>query len=446
MLVQQKRSIVEKLHTAIKEKRFFKTSLYFFLRLVLGEQKYVKTIFSLDYAFGKKELNLTRKYRAQIYQKNKKDKITVVVVIWMTEMWNSLKPVYEIIAKNLMFDAYILAQPHLFDTKNQKGQNPAYEILSKMYETKTVINAFQNGKWFDLKDLNPDYVFYSYPYEMYYHDSYQSKAVREYAKICLIQYGYNFEIDSTFCISHNFEFLKNVAIHFVANGTINSTLQKVFGKKYAYPKVVNFGYPRFDLLDVNNTFDSKTILWTPRWTSADLKFNKQSHFLSYYKEFLNFAKNHSDVTVIIRPHPLMFSNFLRKGVMTQNEIDNFKAQCKSIENIELDENADYIPSVKRASVIVSDFSALLAEYFVMEKPVIYCDGNRGFSKEAMIMDSCLYHATKWSEIEKQVLSLLSGKDEMTEKRIESLKDFLPNGRGKAAEHILDFIRKDYYGA
>lgn len=439
-----KKSIANKLQAAIKEKRFFKTFLSFFVSLIFGKDKYVKTYSSLDYAFGKKELAVTRRFISQISQTPKKDKITVVFVIWMAEMWNSLRSVYETAVKNPLFDVYILAQPHLFDSKNQKGQNPAYELFSKMYGSKNVVNAFREGKWFDLKNLAPDYVFYSYPYENEYYDLYKAASVREYAKVCLIQYGYTFEIDSTFFVAYGFDFSRNVAIQFASNDTTKENLKTLYHHKNVTPKIKSLGYPLFDLAEKAEP-NGKTLLWTPRYTTKVQKYNKQSHFLNYYKEFINFAKNHPDVTVIIRPHPLMFANFLRTGVMTQDEIDDFKAQCNFIPNVELDQNADYIPSVKRASVIVSDFSALLAEFFVMGKPVIYCDGNNSFSKEAMIMDNSLYHAKSWSEIENQVLAVLSGKDEMKEKRITALKEFLPNGDGTTAERILAFIKQDYYG-
>ena len=444
----QKRSFAVKLRDAIKEKRLYRSLAYFILRHVLSEQEYVKATFAFDYRFRKSELSLTRSFIAEISSRPKHDKIKLVFVVWMTEMWNSLRSVYEVAAQNPDFDVYILAQPHITDVKNMQGQNPAYILLSSLYGSKNVLNACEHGNWFDLAALQPDYVFYSYPYELYYHELYKASRVREFAKICLIQYGYNFEIDATFCISHNFDFLKNVALHFTANETIKTQLEKCYARKNTdYPKIEHFGYSRFDLLTgAESEVQKNCVLWTPRWTDSGQKFNKQSHFLSYYKQFLSFAEKHVDIHLIIRPHPLMFGNFLRKGVMAQDEIDAFKAKCAALRNMELDENADYIPSVDKAAVIVSDFSALLAEYFVMQKPVIYCDGARGFSKEALIMDSALYHASKWEEIESQLLALLSGVDELKDKRKSALKAFLPQQQGTVAEHILSFIKDDYFGA
>lgn len=439
--------IFDKIKKAIKEKRFFKSCLYFVLKLFLSKQKSFQAMFLCDYFFGRKDVQYTVNCINEINKKPKQKKIKVVFICWMTEMWSSLRTVYEELQKNPGFDVYILAQPHTTDIKYMKDQNPAYEFLSGLYGKKRVINAFEKKSWFDLKAFNPDYVFYSYPYEIYYYEGYMSCEVRKFAKVCLIQYAYNFETDATFCASHNFTFLKNVSIHFVADNTIKHALEKVLkNKKSNYPKIINFGYPRFDLLEsIKKIKGKKTVLWTPRWTSPDRKLNKQSHFLSYYKKLLEFASMHSDINFIIRPHPLMFGNFLQKGVMTETEINDFKTQCKKMKNVELDESADYIPSISKASVIISDFTGLLAEYFIIGKPIIYCDGNRGFSREALILDSSLYHEDSWEKIEERLNKLLSGKDDMEKFRKEALKQFLPNGKGQTSKKIVDFLKDDYYG-
>ncbi len=420
-----------------------KNLFLFALKSGLSPQQYAKMSYIFDYFFERKEISLTRKYIARISARPRKNRITVAFMVVNPATWNSLRAVYEAMASNPLFQIYLVAQP---DLRDPEGRNPAYALLSSLYSA--VINAFEHQKWFDITAVSPDYVFYSYPYEHAYYEAYKAREMRKYAKICLIQYGYNFEQDATFYISHNFNFLKNVALFFAANETIQQCLKPLFRSLTSpYPRLLHLGYPLFDWdPPASQTSDRPCILWTPRWTSSAQKGNKQSHFIDYYRSFLSFARQHPEVTLIIRPHPLMFSNFLETGVMTQDQIDAFKAQCRESPNIELDEQADYFPGISRASAIVSDFSALLAEYFVLNKPVIYCDGHRGFSKEALIMDASLYHARSWEEIERRLLQLLSGHDEMKEKRLQALKQFLPEGRGSIAERIVESIKEDHYGA
>ena len=378
--------------------------------------------------------------------KNKKEKITIVFIIWMVEMWNSLRAVYERACEYPLFNVYILAQPHMSDVKLQKGQNPAFNYLSILYGEDKVINAKKNGEWYDIKNLMPDYVFYTYPYEYHYYDFYKSSYVSNFAKVCLIQYGYTFQIGILFYVAYNFDFSKNVAIQFVANETIKRNLVKLYKKKFDYPKISNSGYPLFDLIKKETT-DNRTpcILWTPRWTSPDQKFNMQSSFLKYEKEFIKFASEHPFVKIIIRPHPRLFENFLSKGIMTKQEIEDFKNKCTLIPNLSLDENPDYMPSVNKATIIVSDYTALLAEYFIKEKPVIYCDCNRGFTKESFIMDSSFYHANNWNEISKCINSLINGEDALKQKRKELLGKFIPNTHMKSSDKILEFVKEDYFG-
>lgn len=438
--------MLKKLKTAINEHRLLKTAISYVAKILLPEKKYLIIYNRLDYIFGRKDLQEKNREYLQISSQEKNEKITIVFVIWMVEMWNSLRAVYETACNNPLMNVFIIAQPHISDVKHLKGQNPAYTYLKKLYGEDKVIDAHKNGEWFELKNLKPNYVFYTYPYEYHYYDLYKSKNVSNYAKVCLIQYGYTFQVDTLFYVGYNFEFSKNVAIQFAANETTKKNLAKLYKtKKSYYPKITNYGYPLFDLVKKEKTTNQKQcILWTPRWTTPDQKFNMQSSFLKYVAKFIDFSINNSDVEIIIRPHPRLFENFISKGIMTKQEIEDFKNKCKNIKNLELDENSDYIPSVNKATIIVSDYSALLAEYFIKEKPVIYCDGNKGFTKEALLMDSSFYHARNWDDIEGYINNLLNGHDDLKQKRKALLTQFLPNGNNKASENIINFIQQDYY--
>ena len=405
----------------------------------------------LNFRLYRKEIMLTQKYALQISEKPKKDRITIVFIIWAESMWNSLRSVYEMAKQDERFDAYILAQPHITDRMGKENQNPCFDFLSALY--KNVIDARADDGWFDLASLNPDYVFYTYPYTQYYCEAYNPANVRKYAKVCLIQYGYNLLKNATFDTTYNAFFSKNVAIQFVSCNSAYRKLSRCYGMKKVinrgYPKITNLGFPRFDLVaKVRQDSCKPCVLWTPRWwvVSSGRSYNDGSKFLLFYKDFLRFATAHEDVAFIIRPHPLMFQNFLAKGIMTQSEIDEFREQCASLGNITIDENSDYQNSINKASIFLADISSLLVEFFVTGKPVIFCADGKNFLPEAKAMDSALslYHAKNWSEVEMLLDKLLMGNDEMKECRISAIQDFLPQKSMTAADAILGYICADYY--
>lgn len=48
------------------------------------------------------------------------------------------------------------------------------------------------------------------------------------------------------------------------------------------------------------------------------------------------------VEFVVRPHPLMFDNFIHTGEMTESEVENFKSTCRSAPNIRLDQSGEYV--------------------------------------------------------------------------------------------------------
>ena len=416
------------------------------IRKIIPENIYLKLRLFLQFRFFRNEIELTQKYALQMSKGVKNDRITIVFIIWAEAMWNSLRSVYEQAEKDSHFDVYILAQPHISNRMGKENENPCFDFLSALYQN--VISAYADGQWFDLTTLNPNYVFYTYPYSSEYYAYYNPAYVRKFAKVCLIQYGFNLVKNAIFDRAYNFLFSKNVAIHFVQCTTVCKKLNNYYGKiKGEYPKIENLGFPRFDLVSqTHSDFHEPCVLWTPRWTlPAERKYDTGSSFLAYYNDFLNFAATHKDISFIIRPHPLMFQNFLKKGFLTQTEIDDFRMRCKNLGNVIIDDNADYLKSIKKASIFIADFSSLIAEFFVTGKPVIFCAEGKDFIPEAKIMDSVLYHAKTWSDVERLLINLLAGKDDMKEARLSAIQNFLPQKSKTAADSILDCIYADYHG-
>ena len=415
------------------------------LKTVFPQDAYIRLRQFYKFTFCKKEILMTQNYALEISRQPKKEKITLVFVIWMESMWNSLRSVYEKAAQDSRFEAYIIAQPHTSNREGKINQNPAYDFLAPLY--KNVIPACKDGKWFDVRTVHPDYVFYTYPYSSFYHENYTPESVRKVAKVCLIQYGFNIEDNAIFDHMYNFLFSKNVAMHFVCCKTALEHLNRYYKhSKKEYPKIVNLGFPRFDL--VKRTVPEENmvkpcVLWTPRWTSPmQRNYDSGSSFLAYHQSFLGFAASHAECSFIVRPHPLMFQNFLAEGLMTQDEIDSFHRECERLGNVSVDESADYLKSVNSADIFITDLSSLIVEFFVTGKPVIFCaKAGKTFNAEAKRMDSVLYHALSWHEVESLLLALFSGHDELKSRRAGVIRDFVPqNGSNEnpIAESILDY--------
>ena len=50
-----------------------------------------------------------------------------------------------------------------------------------------------------------------------------------------------------------------------------------------------------------------------------------SSFLKYKSIFFSIADEHPEISILVRPHPLMFNNFIHTGLMTEEEVKEYNA-------------------------------------------------------------------------------------------------------------------------
>lgn len=390
-----------------------------------------------------KEIRITENCSQNLSLKNKKSKIELVFIIYMPEVFSSFQSIYESACKNSNFSVHILAQPHVDNQQGLKGQNPAYDYLRNKYDN--VINAYDNNEWFDLKKLNPDYVFYTRPYNHQYYNDYLPSVVRYYAKVCFEQYSYDMDITADFYIVYNYPFIQNVTFVFNSAESICNKVKKMIKNHKKYPQALCFGFTRFDLLKNYSKQDKKrkTVLWLPRWTASKKQGKRQGHFFEYINLFLSFAENNKDIDFIIRPHPLMFANFKLLGLYTEKDIENLYKKCNEIGNVFIDTDKSYLESLLKADILFADYTALLVEYFMTGNPIIYCDDASTFSKEVKQMDKGFYHEKSWFNIKDRLEKLLRNKDELFDDRKKIISKFI--GETLAGEKIIKYLQNDYYG-
>lgn len=380
------------------------------------------------------------------YQKKQKNqhtgKLKIAFVVYMPEVWNSLKTVHDFACQDKSIETIIIAQPWISKLGAQQKEyiNDAYESLHMQYVD--IVNAYdvENEEWYDLKLFEPDYVFYTRPYNMEYYEAYRPENVRKYARTCWIPYGYDILRNHITDSCYNMDFMRFISTVFVPSESMKQWAEQKFSKlcRNRYLNIIYLGFPRFDLYsgfeEKQKSNDKVSILWTPRWTSENKGIMK-SNFLRYYKNFFDFAEQHQEYNIIIRPHPLMFENYIKTGIMKEEDVKKLKDKCEELGNIQFDGQKDYISSVKSADIFVSDFSSLLVEFFATGNPVIYCDGQEDFAPECKIMSSYFLHANSWKEIEQNILEKCK-KYQMDIKKT----GILPENMGKIGKNIIEYIK------
>lgn len=398
------------------------------------------------------DLKAATKILLQNSKKRKPGPIKVGFIGQYIPAWNKAEGLYREMLADSRFEPIIICVPSGISNYELNDpdslENDTYEYYkSNGYQA---VNALiGKNQWLDLEALDLDYVFYQRPYDYLLPLQYASSVVANYAKICVILYAaIMVEEDVEICLETNF--FRNVfcyfadSLHAASANRNNFKLSHLLGIQ----KSIYCGNPSSH--HILSEKDTKTdawdgigngfkVMWTPRWTT-DLKLGGTNFF--EYKDFLlEFAKAHPDVSLLLRPHPLAFENFVRTGVMTQQEVNAYKETCNILPNVEIDARKDYITTMWNSDVLVGDISGILPEYFIMNKPLIFCASNMILQPTAFtkrMFEGC-YIVNNKQELEERLTSLMNGIDPLKQKRAEIISELFTNQLDTCIPDIMNHL-------
>ena len=359
--------------------------------------------------------------------------IRVGFVAQVPEVWDKQLSLFDLMLQDARFDPYIIYVNHFNFVNRQSFQEDPGERLfyENLYGSERVLDFFSAP---DIDLAGFDYLFYDRPFNHYLPPDLQTRYTAAYSRLCLILYGaYDWDVPFEYG-----DFAAGVSLWFASNVHEYDAFRKVFGNS-AWHRVFNVGYPAYALYhSLPSSPGRNRILWTPRW-SYDVKIGG-SHFLEYIDRWIDFVSSH-DVSLTIRPHPLMFDNLLREHLMTENEIRQLKERCSNA-GICFDSNRIVADTFRDTDILVSDYSSILGLFLAMNKPIVYCPGNIPFTAEFLQQRDAMYEAPSWEEIERHLKNLLTGNDPLAEKRQAVITDCLLK-KQNAAKQIADILEQDY---
>lgn len=388
------------------------------------------------------------------------EKINVVFLYQMPELWNKLDSVCKELIKNEKFNVTILTIPkanitntYVKSDAERYLDNEALQNAENFY-CKVIDARISENEWFDLKSLMPDYVFYQRPYDEYLPDAYRSYNVIKHAKTCYVPYAWAMttNLEDT---CYNREFFRNLYLFYAENTEVYRDIKKKNSISNALNlrQILSLGYPSFDLLyelehseSVSWTRDKKLdtlrIIWTPRWTTnAKLC---ASNFFEYKDKFVELARENEDTFILFRPHPMAFENYIKTGLMSQDQIDEYKRSVNELENAAIDSQKDYLDTFWNSDILVTDISSVIVEYFLTGKPIIYCDNDTApLDKFTTELSAGFYCVKSWDEIVSTIAELRDGKDRLYGKRQELIKKLYGDDIKHSSGKIVESILKDY---
>ena len=371
-------------------------------------------------------------------KKKSSGKIKVGFIVQMSEVWDKEVDIYNEMKKRDNIDVYLIVVPYSDYDKPDKtlGYDGNY-FIEHYTDVVKAVNA--DGSVIDINNMAFDYIFYQRPYDHYLPKKLRSTELLKIAKCCYVPYGYSgsdvFNAGNT-----SPKFFRNMSFVFLESDYMKRVFDKKFRNNpvYKYQHIVSMGYPnlaQYFYMPKNKYV--KRILWTPRW-SYDCKIGG-SHFFEYKDLILKFKEEHSDIDMIFRPHPLMFDQFISKGLMAPKSADAFKEKLKQLSVI-YDYDSMISSAIADADLLITDYSSIIINFFLTGKPIIYCKANYELNDDYSHLSEGMYVAESEEELMKYIKMLLNGEDPLEEKRsqiIESYKKIHLNSERNIVDYLLD---------
>ena len=365
--------------------------------------------------FRNKLLNPTIKIVANSYKKHIKKlrklnrKIRICFYVSENQKWKS-QSLFDELKKNDLFDVFAVFAPR---TREQSLTKDAISIDFGFFKEKiTPIYLgydIEKKEYKDLKDYNPDIIFYSQPWDIPTVNSIEN--VSKYALTCYIPYAIAEAITPMLKNVYSFHYL--LWRHYTAHKLINKQYNK------AIPYVTNnlkaVGYPILNEI-INNNLELKEelynncIIYAPHH-SFNGSWLQYGTFDWNGEYILEYAKKHPEFKWVFRPHPDFKNAVINNNIMTESEINNYFAEWHKI-GIFYDKG-DYVDLFKQSKCLITDCGSFITEYFVTKKPLIHLRNSNAKDYNGLnnVIKESLYKAYNLDELKIALENILEKNDD-----------------------------------
>ena len=392
----------------------------------------------------KRTLSGTRKLQG-------KDKLEVAFLLAVPGMWK-LDYVFKAMQDSERYHPYVVIFPYTV-YKNYSAEETEKTIRRTEEFVKT--RGFEyiipldekTGKWIDIKKtLNPDIVFFTYPYKDMERKFHAYHFVDRLT--CYVSYGFT----SMKLFKNNFD---KLAINMAGCYFLETPIHKRFAEQYSHARGRNCyvtGYPGCEVyLREDYTpkevwrkqeVTKKRIIWAPHHT-IDGTFTV-STFLDVCDTMLEVAEKYADrVQFAFKPH--QFLKFKLIEMWGADRTEEYYRRWKELLNCQLVED-DYTDLFIGSDAMMHDSCSFTTEYLYQRKPVMYLLKNNPqevFNDFGIMSFEQHYHGRTREEIEHFIEDVvIAGNDPKKESREKFFQQYLGPYKGALpSENIMRIIEE-----
>lgn len=330
--------------------RYSTFKLFLYAQKIKEEQEYFKII---------------KNYK--VVQKNikKKAKIKVAFLCFDAARWKA-QSLYDLLDKDDLFEPIILFT-RLYTDKQTRIQTESdfwesYNFFKNKNMKIELAYDIKEEKYFDLKLFSPDIVFYQLPF--YCSPIQAPDRVSEFALTAYIPYYTGTSLVET---KPELKFRNKLFRYYLADKGLKEYYKPLMGKFAKNIRVT--GHTSFDIFykkDLKPLNNCKfQVIYTPHHS---IETNSPLHLATFMENgelILQYAQNHSEVSWIFRPHPLLRK--MLKTVWTDEKIEKYYKAWQDIGIYET--KGDYIDTFLQSNLMIND-CGFFREFFPTKSPII----------------------------------------------------------------------------
>ena len=374
----------------------------------------------------------------------------IVFMPYKSSMWDSLESIWRAADEDPDCDVYVVPIPY-YD-RNSDFSLGEFHYEGEDFPDYVPITSYEV---YDLQSRKPDVIYIHNPYdEGNYVTSvdprFYSSELKKYTK-CLVYVPYFL----AGYYSNEKSAARNVprCIYNVDVCVLQSVAQKKalsVNQEIAH-KMVALGSPKIDrivspikrpsrLICEEKTKAKKIVLVN---TSISRILNDQQWFGKMDRLIQLFSQK-SDLFMIWRPHPLLFTTMDAMLPDKKNEMQAVINRIDEMENSYIDRTASADAAIAVSDGLISDYSSLVLQYTATGKPVLLTVGMSDYRKTKLVCGDYFsnYFIDDGVSFEDFFAIIASGNDYKKEERMRYFRDSVINTDGTCGKKIHAYIKKN----
>ena len=390
---------------------------------------------------------------------NESTPIKVVFLTFYFEAWDALADVHANMVKDPRFDVTVISIPRRF-SKDEPfgGEDRVHEFLEARGVDHLRFNFEDSAEGLArLRTLAPDYVFINYPWQRNYQPGYRVDELAEFTKVCYVPY-YSLALVNEPDVQGVAPYLFNQRSNQLASllfamdpNILDAYATTSRGNKHVHltgtPKIdalVRKAAEHHDRWPLNNA-GNRRVIWAPHhsFSSSWLNFG---NFTTMYQEILQFAKTHSTVDIVMRPHPFMFTTLVDREIIDQDVLNRWLAEWNALPNTAIDHEGDIAHLFSAADLLFTDGISFLGEYpLATGKPAIFYEraGHWPFSPIGELAAATTIRVHNFDEFKKAFKDFTADGLADRSREIAALRTAAQPYPGQAAAKIIEVVVADF---